>query len=52
MCLRCGWVDYVAAFFADTPLDGILGLGFRDIAVLKVPPVFDMIVEENLVRVE
>jgi hypothetical protein len=43
--------DYIAKFFEDTPLDGILGLGFKEIAVLKVPPVFDMMVEEGLVRI-
>eukprot|EP00698_Gefionella_okellyi_P005003 TRINITY_DN14604_c0_g1_i1.p1 TRINITY_DN14604_c0_g1~~TRINITY_DN14604_c0_g1_i1.p1 ORF type:complete len:398 (-),score=88.55 TRINITY_DN14604_c0_g1_i1:46-1239(-) len=44
-----GQADYLAKFFEDTPLDGILGLGFQEIAVLKIVPVFDMMIREGIV---
>jgi hypothetical protein len=43
-----GQADYLADFFAGLPLDGILGLGFQDIAVDSATPVFDMMILENL----
>lgn len=39
----------MAAFFAQTPIDGILGLGFQALADDGVVPVFNVMVQENLV---
>jgi hypothetical protein len=44
-----GEANTVAAFFAQTPVDGILGLAFKRIAVDGVTPVFDNMVSQNLV---
>lgn len=43
-----GQADVVAAFFADTPIDGILGLAFEDISVGHEKPVFDYAWERGL----
>jgi len=39
---------YLAAFFEEVPIDGILGLAFSDIAVDNVPTVFDNMISQNL----
>jgi cathepsin D len=44
-----GQADQLASFFTDQPLDGILGLAFRAIAVDDVQPVFQHAVELGLV---
>jgi len=44
-----GQADHLASFFTDQPLDGILGLAFRSIAVDDVQPVFQHAVELKLV---
>jgi cathepsin D len=43
-----GQVSHVASYFADIPVDGILGLGFKSIAVDNVQPVFQHAVELGL----
>lgn len=43
-----GEAVYMANFFADFPMDGILGLGFQSIASDKVVPVFDQMMKQNL----
>jgi len=43
-----GEAEFLAAFFEDTPLDGILGLAFKDIAMDNATPVFDQMMEEKL----
>jgi hypothetical protein len=45
-----GQADHLASFFTDQPLDGILGLAFRSIAVDDVQPVFQHAVELKLVE--
>jgi hypothetical protein len=44
-----GQATQLASFFTDQPLDGILGLAFRSIAVDDVQPVFQHAVELKLV---
>jgi len=44
-----GQATSLASFFTDQPLDGILGLAFRSIAVDDVQPVFQHAVELKLV---
>ena len=44
-----GEANQMASFFAQTPIDGILGLGFQSLAEDNVIPVFNMMVQENLV---
>jgi len=44
-----GQADHLASFFTDQPLDGILGLAFRTIAVDNVQPVFQHAYELGLV---
>jgi len=44
-----GQATHLASFFTDQPLDGILGLAFRSIAVDNVQPVFQHAVELGLV---
>jgi hypothetical protein len=44
-----GQASQMADFFAQTPIDGILGLGFQSLAEDNVVPVFNMMVQENLV---
>jgi len=44
-----GEILYMADFFHDVPIDGILGLGFPDIAQDGVPPVFDNMIKQNLI---
>ena len=44
-----GEADYISKFFEGEPIDGILGLAFKDIAVGHVPPVFDVMVAEQVV---
>jgi len=51
ICINNGFgvATDLAAFFADQPLDGILGLGFQQLAVDRVkPPVQTMIDEKKL----
>jgi len=43
-----GEAIYMADFFEDVPIDGILGLAFQDIAVDSVTPVFDNMMKQNL----
>jgi len=43
-----GQATHIADFFADEPFDGILGLGFKQIAVDGVTPVVDYMIERNL----
>jgi cathepsin D len=43
-----GQADIVAAFFENTPIDGILGLAFEDIAVGHEKPVFDYAWEQGV----
>jgi cathepsin D len=44
-----GQANQMAAFFAQTPIDGILGLGFQSLADDNVIPVFNVMVQEKLV---
>jgi hypothetical protein len=44
-----GEATSLAAFFKGQPLDGILGLGYPNIAADGVVPVFDQMMNENLV---
>jgi hypothetical protein len=44
-----GQADHLASFFTDQPLDGILGLAFRSIAVDDVQPVFQHAYDLGLV---
>lgn len=41
---------WMADFFEDVPLDGILGLGFPEIAMDGVPPVFDNMMKQKLLE--
>jgi cathepsin D len=43
-----GEAFWMAEFFADVPIDGILGLAFSDIASDNVVPVFDLIMQQKL----
>jgi len=45
-----GEAVYMADFFADVPLDGILGLAFEDIAMDGVTPIFDLMMEGKLLE--
>jgi len=42
-----GEAEYIAAFFEDFPIDGILGLGYVEISVDKVPTVMDNIIAQK-----
>ncbi|KAK6019146.1 eukaryotic aspartyl protease, partial [Ostertagia ostertagi] len=44
-----GQAEQIADFFADNPIDGILGLGFRGLAVKNVNPPFQRAVDLGLV---
>jgi len=44
-----GEASQMAAFFAQSPIDGILGLGFQSLAADGVTPVFNVMVNEGLV---
>lgn len=44
-----GQADQMADFFAQTPIDGILGLGFQSLADDNVVPVFNVMVQEKIV---
>ena len=44
-----GQANQMAAFFAQTPLDGILGLGFQSLAEDGVTPVFNVMVDQGIV---
>jgi len=43
-----GEAVWMAAFFTDVPIDGILGLAFKDISMDGVTPVFDNIISQKL----
>jgi len=43
-----GEAFWMAEFFEDVPIDGILGLAFPDISMDQVTPVFDMIMQQKL----
>jgi hypothetical protein len=43
-----GEAEYIAAFFEDFPIDGILGLGYVQIAVDSVPTVMDNVIAQKL----
>lgn len=45
-----GEILWMADFFADIPLDGILGLGYPSIAQDGVVPVFDMMMQQKLLE--
>jgi hypothetical protein len=44
-----GEANQMADFFAQTPIDGILGLGFQSLAEDNVVPVFNVMVNEGIV---
>ncbi len=44
-----GEANQMADFFAQTPIDGILGLGFQSLAEDNVVPVFNVMVNEGVV---
>ncbi len=44
-----GQANQMADFFAQTPIDGILGLGFQSLAEDNVVPVFNVMVNEGIV---
>jgi hypothetical protein len=51
MCINNGFgvATQLASFFADQPMDGILGLGFQTLAVDNVmPPVQNMIEQKKI----
>jgi len=43
-----GEAIWMAQFFEDVPIDGILGLGFQDISMDNVVPVFDNMIYQKL----
>lgn len=45
-----GQANQMASFFASSPIDGILGLGYQALAVDNVMPVFDVMVQEGVVK--
>lgn len=45
-----GQANQMADFFAQTPIDGILGLGFQSLAEDGVVPVFNVMVQEGIVK--
>lgn len=45
-----GVATNLAAFFADQPLDGILGLGFQQLAVDQVKPPVQTMIDEKLLH--
>jgi cathepsin D len=45
-----GQATSIADFFAQTPLDGILGMGWPDISVDGLEPVFQSMVDQKLVE--
>eukprot|EP01089_Gocevia_fonbrunei_P011266 TRINITY_DN2445_c0_g1_i1.p1 TRINITY_DN2445_c0_g1~~TRINITY_DN2445_c0_g1_i1.p1 ORF type:complete len:397 (+),score=80.28 TRINITY_DN2445_c0_g1_i1:70-1260(+) len=47
-----GEAYYLAAFFEDVPIDGILGLAFQDIASDSAVPVFDNMISQNLLKAD
>uniref|UniRef100_A0A1I7UM60 Peptidase A1 domain-containing protein n=1 Tax=Caenorhabditis tropicalis TaxID=1561998 RepID=A0A1I7UM60_9PELO len=52
LCIKSqifGQASSIAPFFANQEIDGILGLGFTDLAVNKAPPPFVNAVEQGLV---
>ncbi|KNC80194.1 hypothetical protein SARC_07437 [Sphaeroforma arctica JP610] len=42
--------NYMADFFAKTPIDGILGLAFKNISADDVEPIFKTMVKEKIVK--
>ena len=48
--VQFGQALYMASFFANVPIDGILGLAFPDIATDKVTPVLDRMNQEGLLE--
>ncbi|CAL2040013.1 unnamed protein product [Caenorhabditis brenneri] len=52
LCIKSqvfGQANSIAPFFANQEIDGILGLGFTDLAVNKAPPPFVNAVDQGLV---
>jgi len=45
-----GEAFYMANFFADIPIDGILGLAFPDIATDHIPPLLDLMWAQKLIQ--
>ncbi|EFP08287.1 hypothetical protein CRE_16910 [Caenorhabditis remanei] len=53
LCIKSqifGQANSIAPFFANQEIDGILGLGFTDLAVNKAPPPFVNAVDQGLVE--